>query len=214
MIKKDKYKIYFVFMTIYIIFAFYNFQNESKWLLDNILAMFLLTVMLFVNNWLKVGRMEFLLFNIAFLLHNLGTFGFYNYTWSIFAYDNLVHFIGSFVVACIAFNFIERKLHIKETERIKKTLLDEHKVIFIFLIMASVAMLGVFVEIIEFFGFLYLGSGEGLFFIGQGDSGNINDLAGQYTDTMTDILVNTLGSVFGVLFFYMFKCSERRWWKY
>lgn len=212
--KKDKYIIYLFFMTIYIVFAFYNFQTNSKWLIDNIIAMFFLTVMLFVNNWLKVGRSEFIMFNMAFLLHNLGTVGFYNFEWGILAYDNIVHFFASFVAACIIFNFIERKLHIKENERTKKTLFDEHKVIFIFLIISSVAMLGVIVEITEFSGFLFLGSGGGIFYTGAGDSGSPENPAGQYIDTMTDIIVNTLGSIFGVLAFYKFKCTQRRWFEY
>jgi uncharacterized membrane protein YjdF len=209
--KKHKLVIYLLFMQIYVIFAVFNYLKGSQWVFDSILAMIFLTFMFIINKWLKLEKFGFVLFNIALLSHNLGTFGFYDWRWGIFAYDNIVHLLNSMVGAYIIFNFVARKLHIRERQRVKFTVVDEHKIIFIFLVLASVAMLGAVVEIIEFLGFMYLGPGEGILFFGAGDSGNVDDIAGQYIDTMGDIIVNTIGTIIGVILYYNVKYKKQPW---
>ena len=113
----------------------------------------------------------------------------------------MVHFLGSMVAAIIIFNFVARKLPIKKHQRVKETVIDERKTIMIFLVIASVAMLGIVVELCEFAGYSLLGMGEGMFFVGAGDSDNLGSQEDIYHDTMTDIIVNTIGSIIGVLLF-------------
>jgi uncharacterized membrane protein YjdF len=212
--KKEKLVIYLIFLLLYLIFATYNLVGGSQWIIDNVVGIALLTFVFFVNKWLKMGKLGFILFNVALLTHNLGTFGFYSWSWKIFAYDNVVHLLSSLVGAYILFNFVSRKLHIRKNQRVKETVIDEHKAIVIFLVIASVAMLGTIVELIEFVGFMFLGPGEGMFFFGTGDSGNTEDVAGQYIDTMTDIIVNTLGSILGVVLYYYHKYRKQPWLRY
>jgi len=212
--KKEKLAIYLVFLLFYIFFAIYNFVNGSQWLIDNVVGIVLLTFVYFINKWLKLGKFGFIMFNVALLTHNLGTFGFYSWTYKIFAYDNIVHFLNALVGSYIVFNFVARKLHIRKNQRVKYTVVDEHKAIMIFLVIASVAMLGTVVEIIEFLGFMYLGPGEGMFFFGTGDSANDGTIAGEYIDTMTDIIVNTFGTIIGVMLYYYHKYKRQPWLKY
>ena len=167
-----------------------------------------------INRWLKLKKTGLTLFNIALLTHNLGSFGFYNWTWGFLGYDNLVHFVGSFVAAYIIFNFVSRKLHIKKNQRVKNTVIDEHKVIFIFLVIATVAFLGVCIELLEYSGFVFLGSGDGILFAGAGDSGDFGSMEGQYIDTMGDIIVNILGTITGVLVFYFARYKKKPWLRY
>lgn len=212
--KKEKWIIYIIFMQVYVIFTVYNLLKGKQWWIDSIVAMFFLTFIFLINRWLKLGKVGFILFNIALLVHNMGTFGFYSWTWKIFAYDNVVHLASSTVAAYIIFNFIARKLHIKKNQRVKYTVVDEHKAIFIFLVIASVAMLGTIVELIEYIGFMYFGPGEGILFVGAGDSGGVEDVAGQYLDTMEDIVVNSIGSVIGTLLYYYLKYKKKPWLRY
>jgi uncharacterized membrane protein YjdF len=212
--KKEKLVIFLLFLAVYIILATYNLTIKSQWVYDNIIAIMFLTFMFLVNKWLKLGKLGFILFNIALLSHNLGTFGFYNWEFGLLGYDNVVHLLGSLVAAYIIFNFVARKLHIKARERVRYTVVDEHKAIFIFLVIASVAMLGTVVELVEFIGFIYFGPGEGILFVGAGDSGNEEDAAGQYLDTMGDIAVNTIGTIIGVALYYNIKYKKMPWLRY
>jgi len=212
--KKERWFIYLFFMLIYFILTIFSYLMGVQWWIDSLTAMFLCTVIFLVNRWLKLEKLGFTLFNIALLTHNMGAFGFYNWTWGIFAYDSIVHLVSSTVAAYILFNFIARKLHIKKNQRVKHTVIDEHKVILFFLVIASVAMLGVVVELVEYLGFMYFGPGEGILFVGAGDSGGGDEVAGQYLDTMDDIVVNTIGSIMGVLIYYNVKYKKKPWLKY
>ena len=156
-------------------------------------------------------KFEFILFSSVLLIHNLGSFGFYELKFGMLAYDDIVHLIISMAAAYIIFNFIVRKIKIKKA---KHSIIKENKIIFMFLVVASVAMLGVIVELIEYVGFMYFGPGEGILFVGSGDSGAIGDVAGQYLDTMRDIIMNTIGSVIGGLIYYYKEYKKKPWLRY
>jgi len=212
--KREKYTTYGTFMIIYVLFLVYNYFQHSEWLYDNLISIGTLTLMVYLNKWLQLNKFGFMLFNIALLVHNLGTFGFYSWSYGVLAYDNVVHFVSSTVAAYIIFKIIARKLHVKKDKRLKKTVVDEHLFTLIVIVIATVAFLGVLIELLEFAGFVFLGPGEGILFVGAGDSVNIADISLQYIDTMTDIIVNTLGSITGTLLFYFLKYRKQPWLKY
>lgn len=209
--KKQRYFIYGFFAIVYVSFGVFNYLNSSQWLLDNVLSLFFLTAFFLLAKWLHVGKVSFILFNVALLSHNLGAFGLYSISWGIFGYDNVVHFLSSFVAAYIVFNFIAYKLHVKQH---KKSTFDDHVPVLILLVISLVAMMGVLIEVMEFIGYTYLGAGDGIFFVGAGDSGDEADVTGQYVDTMSDILVNAAGTLLGVLVYYHFRYRKRPWLKY
>lgn len=209
--RREKYLLFSIFLLAYAILFAYNISTGSKWWLDALFAIAFLIIVTLVNRWLKLGRLGFILFNLAFVLHNMGSFGWYDCSIGGIGYDNFVHFVGSFVAAFIIFNFIARKLHIRKKERRKDTVIDEHIAVMIFLVMASAAALGVLVEVVEFGGFVFLGQGEGIFFTGQGDEDSYAGLDGNYVDTMTDVVVNLLGSLTGTLTYFLFTYQKRPW---
>jgi hypothetical protein len=205
-----KHTVFVLFLLVFIALSIYNFVNRSQWLFDNLVAIAFLIFVFSIYRWLMLSWRTYLMFNLALLTHNLGSFGFYEFGSGFFAYDAIVHLFGAMVAAYIIFNFASRRLHVKRKRRVKRTVVDEHKVIFIFLVMASVAMLGTIVELIEFGGFMFLGPGEGMFFTGYGDSGyDASDFRAQYVDTMEDIIVNIIGSMIGVLAFYIIRYRQR-----
>jgi uncharacterized membrane protein YjdF len=210
-----KFVIYLIFLAVNILIFFYNITSKTQWALDVFISVAIVTVILLLSKRLKITPEGFFLINLAFLLHNFGSFGFYAKQIGQFGYDNLVHFFSSMAAAYVTFNFIGRKLHIRGKEKVEKTVIDEHKAILIILVIATVSMLGVVIELTEYAGFLYLGEGEGLFFVGAGDSNRGGDpIAGQYVDTMGDIVVNTLGSFIGVIMFYYLRYRKKYWIKY
>lgn len=208
--KKEKLPIYIPFMLIFIIFAAYNFIKKSQWFYDNLFAMLLLTAVFFVSSWFMIGKKEFFALNLFMVVHNLGTFGFYTWGNSIISYDNLIHFLGALVSAYILFNFVLQKLHIRQHKKVRFTVIDEHKAIMVLLVISLVIMLGTFVEVSEFFGFMYLGFGDGMFFTGAGDTDKTkDDIASQYVDTMEDIMINIIGAFAGVLLYYRIDYKKR-----
>lgn len=208
--KIQRRSIFVFFIVLYISFAIYSFLHTSQWFFDNLVAIAFTILVFSIYDWAMLSWRTFLLFNIALLLHNLGTFGFYTFGSGFFAYDSIVHLFGSMVAAYIIFNLVSLKLHSTGRKRVRQTVIDEHKLLLIFLVMASVAMLGTIVELIEFGGFIFLGNGEGMFFTGSGDGGyTTDDFNAQYFDTMSDIIVNMVGSIVGVVMFYMVRYRSR-----
>ncbi|MBU4502740.1 MAG: hypothetical protein KKA79_09140 [Nanoarchaeota archaeon] len=215
MVIKARNKIYIIysfFLILNILLFTYNIINKTQWALDILFSTLIITGILLASKKLEITPLGFLLINLGFLLHNLGSFGFYSKTFGSFEYDNIVHLFASITAAYVVFNLIGHKLHIKKNKRIKKTVIDYNKILLILLVIASVSMLGTLVELIEFSGFLYLWEGEGLFFIGIGDSNHGGDtIEGQYVDTMNDIFVNTIGSIIGIILFYKFRYKKNYW---
>ena len=212
----NKERLFFVILTYLIFGAFFirAYLTGSQWIIDATLTLLFVTFVFAIKKWLKLSRVGFSLFLFSLILHNMGSFGWYSWSYSWMGYDNIVHLISSFTLAYIAFNFLSRKLHVKNDKRVQKTVVDEHIVVFIFLVLSTVAFLGTTIELMEFSGFWFLGSGEGLLLAGEGDYGGVDAMAGQYIDTMTDIIVNTLGAILGTLFFYFYKYKKQPWLKY
>jgi len=212
--QKEKYCISAVFFVLFIALAIYNVFLRSEWFFDNLVSLAFLSAMFFLSGWLLLGRGSFLMFNIVLLLHNLGTFGLYGLSFDGFFYDNIIHFLGTAVAAWIVFNFVSARLHLRHHKSVSSSIVDEHKIVLVFLVIASVTFLGVIVELVEFGGFLLLGPGEGIFFTGSGDGGYAkDDFEMQYRDTMEDLMVNILGAVAGVLSFYKLRYVKADWAK-
>jgi uncharacterized membrane protein YjdF len=160
------------------------------------MALVVLAIVFFAYSWIEMTDLEFILFCIALLFHNLGTFGFYGISAGSFAYDNMVHIFSSFVAAWIFTNMLSRKLYKRKKDSINCFL-------FIALAVSLSMIFGTLVEMVEYGGYIFLGPGEGLFFTGKGDIDG--QFRGNYQDTMEDIIFNFLGSVIGSIAYYQLK---------
>jgi len=209
-----KYMVYCLFLFINVYILVYNILNKSQWALDSIAMILISTIILLLSKKLKLTPEGFFFLHFGLLLHNLGSFGLYAENLGSFGYDNLVHLTTTMSLGYVFFNFLSRKLTIRKDLDSKNHIL-EYKIIMFFLVIASVTLFATLTEVVEFGGFLYLGDGEGLFFIGIGDS-NIEggSIDGQFVDTMTDILVNFLGSIIGVILFYNFRFKNKNYMRY
>lgn len=199
--KKNKDNlIYILFTIIYAFFLSYNIIKHSQWAFDAGASLILLGIFYWINKWTKINTFYVLLFNLALLFHNLGSFGAFELRWHIIEYDNFLHFFSSFAAALII-----AKIFIKINYNIKFAAKTRYNKYFTsFLIISVVIFLGILLEVTEFIGYSYLGFGDGLFFFGYGDA-NQFQFAGEYFDVMTDIISNLIGAAAGIITFYIFS---------
>jgi uncharacterized membrane protein YjdF len=139
--------------------------------------------------------------NIGILLHLSGFFGAYSLSWGFFQWDNNVHILNGAFAAWIMFNFIAKTFG-------KKTY-NNHKLALFLTAFAIAVTLGAFIELTEFTGAVYLGHGEGLFFVGSGDTDG-NAIYGDYYDTMDDQVSNVIGALIGTFVFYKIRYSKKK----
>ena len=209
--QKKSLAVYVIFMLAFIAMAIYNYVYGSQWFYDNMTAILVVTLAFALNRWLELNTFEFFLLNLIWFVHNLGIFGFYNFKHGLLAYDNLVHIMGGMMAAYIVFSIAARKLHTWKHHKVKRTVVDEHRTLFIFLVLSSVILFGTVVEVTEYIGFMYFSTGDGMFFPGPGDGYGAEDFKGQYVDTMEDLIMNILGSCIGIFLFYSARYRKRPW---
>lgn len=201
-------------IAAYILLAIAFFVQGTQWVYDAAYAITILLGLYVVNKWIRLGITGFILLNTALIIHLIGGGGMYGQTWGFFGYDSLVHIFASMAIAYVAFNFVARRLHVKQDQRFKQTSIDNHTLTLIFLVFAITTALGIVLEVAEFGGYMFFGEGEGMFFVGQGDVDTVYGNDGNYVDTMGDILFNTLGAILGTLLYYYGTYKHKPWMKY
>ena len=119
---------------------------------------------------------QVVLFSIAaFTLHHLKLYGQTYFGWLEF--DMLMHVVAGAAITMVAYSWLSKE---ESWSTLKVALIAA-------LIAAGIASLN---EMIEYFGYAFLGSGEGILFYGVGDFG-------EYADTALDLLSNVVGAVIG-----------------
>lgn len=199
MYKQDIKPICTVFFIAYIIFTIVAFIQGQTWFYDGLFAVALLTVLYLLSNKLKLGKLEFILANAAIIVHLLGFFGMYAYGFGVFQYDNIVHVFAGGVVAWIVFNFVNKAFD--------KKVFAKHKVFLLFMVIALAVALSLTVELTEFGGFLLLGEGEGILFVGSGDFDG-QSVYGNYQDAMDDTVANIFGAIIGAFSYYWIRYKK------
>jgi hypothetical protein len=210
--RKESLTFYLGFIIIYITLGVYNYINRSQWIIDNILSIIAITILFILIPGLKFGKWEYFFCCIGFLIHNLGTFGFYELSFRFLNYDDIVHLSTTAIAGYVIFNFLAKSIVINNIKKVnlKPKLNNFNKALTMILIVVSiVTSLGVFIEQVEFMGFMYLGPGEGILFYGSGDGENPGEVRSQYIDTIKDMNMNFIGSLMGTLFYY-FKVYKRK----
>jgi uncharacterized membrane protein YjdF len=180
-------------ILVYIASLIYNANIGSPWWIDAALTMVFLTVMFLLRHHLMMGKLEFSLLNLGLLFHNLGTFGFYEWSYGWLGYDNIIHFLGAAITAFIAANFVYKRLSF----RLRLRKYDDSKIIAAALAIGLVMLLGAGIELLEYVGYTVLdieGSSVGL--MGIGDTN-------EYLDTINDLVTNLVGAIAGMIIYYI-----------
>ncbi|MBI2499403.1 hypothetical protein HYV88_04135 [Candidatus Woesearchaeota archaeon] len=201
--------IYFFSIILFTIFSFYAyFSNVKDYINDSIIAIILVSIVFFLKKHINLYNYSFILLILGLVSHLSGVFGFYSSSPLLIQYDHFTHFLGLFAVSVIFFNFF-------------KKFFSENKINnFLILIVIFLTSLGIgsLIEETEFLGFLKFGTGEGLLkFGGLGDTpsneGMLRDidvLGGGWINTMWDLVYNSLGALFGVIFMYIVYIYKRK----
>ena len=201
------------FLAIYLFFLVYTwFIVPSGWIVDVIGSIIGFFLIFLLADWACMGKIELILAGLVFIPNFLGAFGFYNFTFSIFAYDNIVHFINSGIGAYIICNIFVKKFFV--SREVEKDFFQSHKWLMLVAVFSIAIMLGIVIEIFEFGGSFILGptrANDGTFGILNpdpepntfGDPLQIN-----YVDTMTDIIVNMFGAAIGIWLYHLFPFKK------
>ena len=95
--------IYIVFLLIFTALAIYNLILGSQWFIDSVISVFLLSLAVFVNKWVKAKASELIMFSIIMIIHDLGSFGFYNFKIILFTKPLNSPIIFSLILSVVCF---------------------------------------------------------------------------------------------------------------
>ncbi len=185
-------------MAFYSLYKLFILKASFGWgsvpIFDEIFSLIIIGAFYKYRKQLRLNSFTAIAGCIFILLHNIGSFGPYNYVFfNLVRYDKVLHFFGPFVLYMIIYDF---------TMQCTKSMhcLHKHKISLISLL--AVLGVGAITEIIEYFvGFVYAGQGVGFFFFGAGDEGKWND-------TIWDLASNLLGSTTSAIVTWIIV-----WWK-
>ena len=189
--KGNQTKIEFVlvlFLIIFLSMEIFALNIESHYKFDIPMCAALLIFMYRFSSSLYLHWMHYLLFSLFLWAHCLGMYELYkNYPLGI-EYDYWMHGIFGFIFALFMLRWLGMSgFKLSKTIRISSTF---------------IAILGVSAahELYEFAGAIFLGSGEGVLFIGAGDL--------DQWDTQKDMLNNVVGGIFGIFISLVFNSDE------
>ena len=174
---------FIIFCIFSILFGIHAYINKSGWVFDQFLGIAIMLVFLKFYRPLKLNFYTYTFLAIALLLHNAGTFGFYDISPIPIQWDHITHSFGLFAFTLVAYNFLRTK-GLNTLELISLTLL--------------VGLgFGAFIEIYEFLGHLYRNN---LFFkIFSGLILDKTDQGREYANSMIDLLYNSLGVIIAII---------------
>jgi len=179
--------IYRTFILFFVSVVIYSLSlHQRHYVFDSILSAFFLTIFYLYYDNLKFDTASFVFIGIGMSMHELGRFGFYGMQFFGINWDIYTHAASSFAMAIILYHAL--------LDRIK---LDRKWIcLIIFLLTIGIALLG---EFIEFGGTIFLKDGQGLLGL-ESEAGPFSNVSIDYWDTMSDLAMNALGGILGILF--------------
>ncbi|MFC1697148.1 hypothetical protein ACFL1H_02350, partial [Nanoarchaeota archaeon] len=140
----------------------------------------------FYYKTLNSNLFSYLLIHIAMVLHMLGRFGFYAMKVFGINYDYIVHVLAGISLGLFVYFAL--------VNRIKKVHFLWFLII-VFLISSGIGLLG---EFVEFGGTLWWEHGQGLLAL-DAEAGPYDHVSNDYWDTMSDMVANSVGIIFGII---------------
>ncbi len=172
--------IVWVTSAILVLLEIYSLTTDSHYKWDFIFLIGLLWAVYFIRDKIKLYPLHFFLLALFLVLHNLGTFGAYENYYLGLEYDLYVHGYFGFVAALMLYRTY--------------SLVGPYKGWFMYLaIIAVVLGFSAFHELFEYAGALTVGEGEGVLFVGAGDTDE--------WDTQKDMFNNLIGGLIGLVLY-------------
>lgn len=181
MLKKSKFRfIFIIFTLISAIFAIHAYNNQTGWFFDQITAVIIMFLILIFRKKLKLNPYLYYLLGIALIIHNAGTFGFYNQSPIIVQYDHITHFFAYFVLTLIFYNYFSKKMEFSWFEV---------ALVSLFIVMG----IGALLEIWEFIAFLYRSEFLAGLTLDNTDQGR------EWINSMIDLVYNGAGCISAII---------------
>src|SRR3989344_4784441 len=113
-------------IMLYSVLIIINLFGRSEWILDNTVSIVFLLSLYACNKYLQLRSHELVMVNVSVLVHNLGMFAFYHWSWSIIEYDTVIHFITGVVGGYVLFSVVARFFHEGKKHLQKNVSIDKH----------------------------------------------------------------------------------------
>lgn len=176
--EKNKLIYFFIVLLAYLIFFLtISIKNQDyEYIYYNLLIFFGFLVLILFSKKIHlktssiIGLLILGFFHLAGGNFIIGGLRLYQTSKFFIPYDKLVHFIGSFILAIIAYNHLYPILKRKKTKQ---------KTIIFFLVVLIATGLGAIIEIIEFLATLIFQ----------------NTIVGDYANNAVDLIANILGAI-------------------
>jgi len=179
--------IYTVFILFFASVVIHSLSlHQRHYVFDSILSAFFLTLFYIYYSDLNFDAASFVFMGIGMSMHNLGRFGFYGKQVFGLNWDIYTHTVISFAMAVVLYNALLRRINLN-----KKWIY-----LIIFLVTIGIALVG---EFIEFSGTIFLKDGQGLLGL-ESEAGPFSHVSIDYWDTMSDLAMNALGGILGILY--------------
>lgn len=177
--KTEKFVVYFTFIYITVFSINGLIRGNVEFIYYTAVMLLSIAIILFINKHFHFYPVVLMSLSLLGLLHLLGGNAYIGDTRlydlylipGIFKYDNFVHMIGSAIMTMLAYAMLNPLLE------------DDFKgqnLYFILLLVAIAMGLGSINEIIEFVAVLVF---------------DVSDMVGGYTNTLLDLIFNTIGSI-------------------
>ncbi|MEK6896344.1 MAG: DUF2238 domain-containing protein [Nanoarchaeota archaeon] len=181
----NKVLVWLVFLVL-VAFEIYSFTTDSHYKWDFFFLIGLLWAVYLMRDKIKLYPLHFFLFSLFLIMHNLGTFGTYSNFYFGFEYDFWVHSYFGLVSAFILYR----------TYR----LAGPYRGWFMYLaIIAVILGFSAFHELFEYAGAMTVGEGEGVLFVGAGDTDE--------WDTQKDMRNNLIGAIAGLALYRIYQSA-------
>jgi hypothetical protein len=160
-------------MFIFLLWGLLSLHEDPDFIFDKLLTAVMLLVFYRFYKILHTSVPSLLAAGFALTLHHLKLYG--NHYFGL-EFDMIMHFIGGFAACLVFYDYLQS---MGKKRRWLRTSI---------LVILITAGLGTFIEITEYFGYSYLGTGEGILFYGTGDTGG-------WTDAVWDMIFNVFGAI-------------------
>ena len=176
---------------MYIILGIVSLIKKELIAADNIIAGLFCLLFIYIDKKCNVNNYSAFFAGLAFLPHVLGVYGLYELASLNYHYDWIVH-ISTGIISTIAIMCF--LLH--------KTYFEKKFMISFLIAIAVTSLFGSVIEMSEYWGFRFIGWGEGYLGFGVGDnSANF----GPWENSSLDTSFNLLGSVIALGVYFIFR---------
>lgn len=194
--KKSLY-IFSVYFIIYLILGAISLTKKELITVDKFIAAGFCIFFFFIAINFIVRPFIAFMAGLIFMPHILGIMGMYELASLNYHYDWLVHFSSAFVSVIAILGFL-----LDNTKYTRKFFYSS------FIALAATMAFGAVLELSEYWGFIFIGFGEGYLGFGAGDDSNNY---GPWENSSLDSTLNLIGSFAGILIYGLSRTAPLKW---